>query len=158
MKFLIYILVGFTSLVGGIAIGMAVAYSPLGFPGTFAPPAPQGQKVVGVERRDVSPNDAWLNDVNTYLVPFNGIKGNRAYSALILLPNSGKNITVNQKTVLYLESKELKMVQPIIITASDFGNGTNPVVKLLDQGPNSGQYYQYARGFTLSSQPHLKNW
>jgi len=153
-------LVGLLLIVVSVVIGMIIAYSfPEGFPGAYGPPADQKQAVLSVSTGELDSSHDWVKDVSVYLIPFFGIEGSRSYSALIIVPGQGKNFSAGQATALYLEAKNTDVIQPIEIDASDFVEmaGNRIVVKLLDEGPNSGQYYNNAQGLTLSFQPHPKH-
>lgn len=149
------ILIGFLLIILGVVVGAVLAYSfPEGFPGAYGPPADQKQTSLKVEAGDLTVSDDWVKGINTYLVPFVGIRGDRYYDALILVPFQGLKLNPLHGIWFVLKGSNVPgLIQPIELDSDDITNlnSNHIVVKLLDEGPNSGQYYKGAKNLTLNS-------
>jgi hypothetical protein len=149
----------FFAFVVGVILGAALAYHfPEGWPGAEGPPADQKLTNIVVKAGILDFSDDWVRKVDIYLVPLAGILGDRSYSALIFVPIQGGNIHAQNHETLYLQAKGFDLIQPVGIDADDFTEmaANHVVVKLLDDGPNSGQPYSNVKNLTLDSQPDYK--
>jgi hypothetical protein len=156
VKPLNFILIGFLGMVVGFIAGIVIAYAfPEGFPGAEGPPADQKQSVLTVGIGSLDPSQGWLRDFNVFLSPLIVVRGDRCYSVLVFAPRESSRINTGSATELYLEAKGMDIVQPIEIDQNDCVDlaAHRIVVKLLDEGPHSDQYYSNAKDLNLKSQP-----